>query len=346
MASAQAPEKAETASAPAPSAGPDPAPVVSGTGVGAGASEPDVAEDDTAEAAPRRISRWGALTLGGAAGVVVLAGVLVVAARWLLGTEPVSGFVEDYPGQYPQPNAPGGYPWWLNWAHFFNMFLMVLVIKTGIQIRRETRPEAYWTPRWNPKRRISLTIWVHQALDLLWVLNGVIFVVLLVATGYWTRVVPTSWEVLPNAVSAGLQYASLDWPTTGDWAHYNSLQELAYFTTIFIAAPLAVTTGIRMSGLWPAGHQALDKAFPVELARAVHFPVMIYFTAFITVHVILVFATGALSNLNQIYIGQETTNWTGFWLFALSLAVIIGAAAATRAVIVAPIASLFGKVGR
>lgn len=346
MASAQAPEKAETASAPAPSAGPDPAPVVSGTGVGAGASEPDVAEDDTAEAAPRRISRWGALILGGAAGVVVLAGVLVVAARWLLGTEPVSGFVEDYPGQYPQPNAPGGYPWWLNWAHFFNMFLMVLVIKTGIQIRRETRPEAYWTPRWNPKRRISLTIWVHQALDLLWVLNGVIFVVLLVATGYWTRVVPTSWEVLPNAVSAGLQYASLDWPTTGDWAHYNSLQELAYFTTIFIAAPLAVTTGIRMSGLWPAGHQALDKAFPVELARAVHFPVMIYFTAFITVHVILVFATGALSNLNQIYTGQETTNWTGFWLFALSLAVIIGAAAATRAVIVAPIASLFGKVGR
>lgn len=282
----------------------------------------------------------------GVVAIIVVAAVAVLLTRWLLDTETVAGFVERYPGQYSQPEAPGGYPWWLNWAHFFNAFLMVLVIKTGIQIRTEARPAAYWTPKWNKKRKISLTIWLHNALDLLWVLNGVIFVVLLLATGYWQRVVPTSWEIFPNALSAGLQYVSLDWPTVGEWAHYNSLQELAYFTTIFIAAPLAILTGLRMSGLWPAHNQALNKLFPVELARAVHFPVMIYFTVFILVHLILVFATDALANLNQIYTGDDAQNWTGFWLFALSLAVIVAGAFLARALFVAPIASLFGRVGR
>ncbi|WP_223881240.1 cytochrome b/b6 domain-containing protein [Nesterenkonia ebinurensis] len=296
--------------------------------------------------AGRTTRQWGVLAGTGAGGLVVLTTLLVAGAQWFLGTETGTSFLADYPGQYAQPDAPGGYPWWLNWAHFFNAFLMILIIKTGIQIRTETRPQAYWTPRWNTKRKISLTIWTHQVLDLLWVLNGVVFVTLLVTTGYWQRVVPTSWEIFPNAVSAGIQYASLDWPTHGEWAHYNSLQELAYFTTIFIAAPLAITTGIRMSGLWPTNNQTLNKAFPVETARAVHFPVMIYFTAFILIHVILVFATGALRNLNLIYTGQETTNWTGFFLFTLSLAVIIAAALATRAVLIAPIASLFGRISR
>ncbi|TLP74238.1 hypothetical protein FEF27_09530 [Nesterenkonia sphaerica] len=291
----------------------------------------------------RRTALWAAAGLGG---VVVLAGILVLAAQLFVGTDIGSSFLSRYPGQYEKPEVLGGYPWWLNWAHFFNAFLMVLIIKTGIQIRRETKPEAYWTPKWNKKRRISLTIWTHNALDLLWVLNGVVFVVLLGVTGYWSRVVPTSWEVFPNALSAALQYVSLDWPTAGDWAHYNSAQELAYFATIFIAAPLAITTGVRMSGLWPSDKPNLNKAFPVEWARAVHFPVMVYFTAFILVHVILVFATGALRNLNHIYTGQDATNWTGFWLFVLSLIVIIGAALATRPVIIAPVASLFGRVGR
>lgn len=223
---------------------------------------------------------------------------------------------------------------------------MVLIIKTGIQIRTEARPAAYWSPKWNRKRRISLTIWLHNALDLLWVLNGAVFVLLLFVTGYWQRVVPSSWDVFPNALSAGLQYASLNWPTSGDWAHYNSLQELAYFTTIFVAAPLAILTGVRMSGLWPANNDQLNRIFPVEVARAVHFPVMVYFTVFILIHVILVLANDALRNLNQIYTGDDAQNWTGFWLFALSLLVIAAAAFLSRALFVAPIASLFGRVGR
>ena len=206
-----------------------------------------------------------------------------------------------------------GLPAWLGWQHFFNVFLIVLIIRSGLQVRTEKRPAAFWTPRWSKsgQGKISLNLWFHQSLDILWLVNGVIFVVLLFATGQWMRVVPTSWEVIPNAVSAGLQYLSLDWPLENGWVNYNSLQVLAYFATIFIAAPLAVLTGVRMSGLWPKNATTLNRIYPVEWARAVHFPVMLYFVAFIVVHVALVFLTGALRNLNHMYAAQDADELAG-----------------------------------
>ena len=261
-------------------------------------------------------------------------------------------FLAAYPGEYHLPEgAPVGLPAWLGWQHFMNVFLMVLIIRSGLQIRRETRPSAYWTPKRAGGSKVSLTVWFHQSLDLLWLVNGVVFIVLLFATGQWMRVIPTSWEVFPNAVSAGLQYMSLDWPTDNGWVNYNALQQLAYFATIFIAAPLAAATGFRMSGVWPKKAVKASRLFPIEAARRVHFPVMLYFVAFIAVHVILVFATGALRNLNHMYAAQGSTdpsayasNWFGFWMFVLSLAVIGGAWAASRPFLLAPVASLFGKV--
>jgi thiosulfate reductase cytochrome b subunit len=275
----------------------------------------------------------------------VLGAVVVLLARWLVGLDAVSSFLTRYPGKYELPEAtPTGIPAWIGWQHFFNVFLIVLIIRSGLRLRTEKRPAAYWTPRWNAKGKISLQLWFHQSLDTLWLLNGVIFVVLLFATGHWMRIVPTSWEAFPNALSAGLQYLSLDWPTESGWAHYNGLQQLAYFTTVFVAAPLAITSGVRMSGIWPKDAQRLNKLYPVEWARAVHFPVMLYFVAFIIGHVAMVLATGALRNLNHMYGAQDATNWTGFWIFIGSLVLITAAWVAARPLVLAPIAGLFGKV--
>jgi thiosulfate reductase cytochrome b subunit len=212
-------------------------------------------------------------------------------------------------------------------------------------VRTEKRPRVFFAPRRNRKGKISLTLWFHQSLDLLWLVNGVIYVVLLFATGQWMKVVPTSWEVFPNAISAALQYASLDWPTENGWVNYNSLQQLAYFVTIFVAAPLAVATGVRMSKLWPANARALNRIYPVAWARAVHFPVMLFFVAFIVVHVTLVLATGALRNLNHMYAAQDdSVSWLGLWIFAGSMLVIIAVWVAVRPTVLAPIARLFGTV--
>jgi thiosulfate reductase cytochrome b subunit len=160
--------------------------------------------------------------------------------------------------------------------------------------------------------------------------------------------VPTSWDVVPNAISAALQYASLNWPTENGWVNYNGLQLLAYFATVFIAAPLAHRHGRPdVAGSGPHAAKPLDRVvYPIGDARAIHLPVMFYFVAFTIVHVTLVLSTGALRNLNHMYGGQDAVNWVGFIIFVVSLLVIVAGWFAARPTIVAPIASLFGKVAR
>ena len=84
----------------------------------------------------------------------------------------------------------------------------------------------------------------HFSVTLLWMINGVLDYVLLFTSGQWLRLVPTSWDVFPNAVSTAVQYLSLTFPVDEGWTSYNSLQQLAYFTTVFIAAPTSIVTGL------------------------------------------------------------------------------------------------------
>ncbi|WP_084101136.1 cytochrome b/b6 domain-containing protein [Demequina sp. NBRC 110051] len=310
--------------------------------------EAAVAEDAPVLAGPAptrsRLHPHARRALMAAAALVVVGALAVLVSRWFLGTDAGEGFVADHPGTYPLPaDAPVGIPAWLSWTHFFNVFLMVLIVRTGLQVRRQTRPPAYWTSRTEPTSRIGLPSWTHQALDVFWVLNGVVYIVMLFATGQWMRIVPTSWEVLPGAVSTTLQYLSLDWPAENGWVYYNSLQQIVYFLTVFVAAPLAIATGVRMSLYWRGGER-WDRLYPASVARKLHFPVMIYFVAFVVGHVALVLATGARENLNHMYAGRDDVSWVGVGIFALSLVVIVAAAVALRPVFVAPVAGKFGTV--
>lgn len=353
VAAAPAPEPAPTApdtrsAPPASAAQPPRAAPGAATGTPARAAETDAAES----AAPSRLRK----ALPAVAGVVVLALLAVLAARWLRSLDPVADFIAAYDGHPVLPEGtPEGMPWWMGWQHFLNMFLMVLIIRTGLQIRHETRPPANFTPtkdglfsaRGNTPKKFSLTIWMHQALDALWLLNGVIFVVLLIATGHWARIVPTDPHVFQHALSAGIQYLSLDWPTENGWVHYNALQMLSYALVVFVAAPLAALTGWRMSSWFPTGAKGLNKAFPMEVARKVHFPVMVFFVAFILVHVFLVAFTGLLTNLNHMYTsrGGATDAW-GLVVFLVSVAVTAAAWFFLKPAFTAPVASRFGTVGR
>ncbi len=297
--------------------------------------------------------RWRTLLWAIPAAIVAVAAVVFL-ARWLREMPAVADFLARYPGETHLPEtAPVGIPAWLGWQHFFNAFFIVLIIRSGWLVRTRQRPPAYWTRKntgllrtKGAPKRISLDLWLHQSLDILWIVNGVVFIVLLFATGHWMRIVPTSWEVFPNALSAALQYASLNWPVENGWVNYNSLQLLAYFTTVFIAAPLAIVTGVRMSGAWPSNAEKLNRIYPVEVARAIHFPVMLYFVLFIITHVALVMTTGALRNLNHMYAARDEVSWLGFWIFAASVVAMIAAWIAARPVILRPIASLTGKVSR
>lgn len=331
-------------SAPAPASATAPAQI---TPPATTSSKPDVAEPK--RHGPLTTKQWILAGVLGAFCALGMATAVVLVARGIAGIDAVAEFIQRYPGEYHLPeSAPVGVPAWLAWNHFFNFFLMVLIIRSGLQVRHQKKPPAYWSSKRSPK--VSINLWLHQSLDVLWIINGLVFIVLLFASGHWMRIVPTSWEVFPNALSAALQYLTLDWPTENGWVNYNSLQQLAYFITVFIAAPLAAITGFHLSAFWPKS-PSLSKKYPIEVARSLHFPTMLYFAVFILVHVILVFSTGALRNLNHMYAAQGSPdptqyaeNWAGLLYFALSLLVITAAWFACRPIVLSSIAGFFGKV--
>lgn len=277
---------------------------------------------------------------------------LVLAMRGIRGLPAVQSFMSDFPGATTLPEgAPVGFPAWLAWQHGLNAFFILFIIRSGWQVRTIARPTMFWKRNntglirtKNPPTKISLNLWLHLSFDTLWVINGVLFYVLIFSTGQWLRIVPVSWSIFPNAVSAAIQYGSFDWPVENGWVNYNALQTISYFLVVFIAAPLALITGLRMSPVWKS--KRLSRLYPIEVARAVHYPVMIFFVAFIIVHVVLVFATGILRNLNHMYAVRNDESWLGLGIFAASLVVMILAWFAAQPVVLRTIASLTGSVTR
>lgn len=285
--------------------------------------------------------------------LVVLAGI-VLAAKGIRASDGGQQFLKDYPGESTLPSfAPVGFPIWVNVQHFLSALFIMFIVRSGWQIRTMTRPTAFWTRNntglittKNPPVRIGLQLWFHLSVNTLWVINGLLFYVLIFSTGQWTRVIPVSWDVFPNALSAGLQYASLQWPVENGWINYNGLQLITYFITIFIAAPLAVITGVRMAPGLAGQFRRIEKVYPIELARKIHFPVMLWFVGFIIVHVTLVLATGALRNLNHMYAARDDQSWWGFGIFAASMIVMIIGWIAARPVLLGSAASLTGSIRR
>ena len=289
-------------------------------------------------------------------GALITLGALVVLIPigiWLRSLPPVQSFIATYPGTPTFPaQTPVGIPAWLGWQHFLNAFFLLLIIRTGLEIRSKKRPPAFWTPRrgWFgvAPRRVGINVWFHISLDTLWVLNGVLYIVLLFVTGQWMRIVPTNWDVVPNALSTAIQYASLNWPTENPWVSYNALQVLAYFAIVFIVAPLSLITGARLSPRWPL-ESKLNRALPERPVRWLHNFLLVVFIVFIVQHVALVLLTGALVNLNAMYAATGSTtpepaSMLGLSLFVLSLLAMFIAWISVRPSVLKRLAKLSGKV--
>ncbi|MEO8815785.1 MAG: oxidoreductase, partial [Mycobacterium sp.] len=280
----------------------------------------------------------------------------VAVAKYLVGFDAVQDFMHRYPGREVSPQSKPGIPAWANWTHFFNLFLMTFIIRSGVQILSD-HPRLYYSrnatpnkdewlriakpvpddPLWTAKddsvglprqlglpglrHTIGLARWWHLGADVLWLVNGVVFYVLLFTTGHWRHLVPASWDVFPNAASVGIQYLSLNWPDDNGWVAYNGLQLLAYFFTVFVAAPAAVLTGLGMGPAVSMRLTHISKRLSIQMARSLHFLVLVYFLFFILIHVTLVFATDAVRNLNHMFASRDDTSLVGFAVFAAALVV-------------------------
>ena len=292
--------------------------------------------------------------------IFVLLVIGIAVAQGLRELPVVQEFLARYPGvPASAPEITSGFPAWLRLAHFFNLFLMTFIVRAGVQILAD-HPRLYWkrdcTPGtewfrfqkavpadriWTAKddavtlpgwlgipgirHSIGLARWWHFSTTLFWMVNGVVFYVLLFATDQWVRLVPTTWEVLPNAVSTALQYLSLAFPAEESWTRYNSLQQLAYFVTAFVAAPASIVTGFMQSPAISNRSGWLGRVLNRQRARSIHFLALWWFLLFIFAHVTLVFITGARANLNIMFAGVHDASWSGVAIFVPAMLLVAAA---------------------
>lgn len=292
----------------------------------------------------------------GAASLILL----IAIAQSLRELPSVQAFIRKYPGvAQSAPSIDSGFPWWLQVQHFANMFFMLFIIRAGMQILAD-HPRLYWKrdctpgtdwfrfqlpvpegrvwtakddsvtlPSWlgipGLRHTIGLARWWHFSVNLFWVINGVVFYVLIFATDQWLRLVPITWDVFPAALSTAIQYASLNFPVDHSWTRYNGLQQLSYFTTVFIAAPVSIATGLLQSPAISNKLGWIGRVLNRQMARSIHFISFAWFVLFILAHGVMVFVTGIRENTNHMFAGVEDKSWAGFPLFALAMAVMIAA---------------------
>ena len=81
-------------------------------------------------------------------GAILLAVVIVLAARGVTTLPGVPEFLETHPGEYTLPNyTEPGFPTWARWTHFLNFFFMLLIVRSGLALRHQQRLPAFYTPR-------------------------------------------------------------------------------------------------------------------------------------------------------------------------------------------------------
>ena len=245
-----------------------------------------------------------------------------------------------------------GFPLWLILCHWINFFFLVILIRAGLSILFD-HPRLYFNEGCTPGSEWLKFTPVKVPKDKLWtakddaryispliglpgyrhtvgiargwhfihvpffVLNGIVFVVLLFASDQWLRIVPTSWQIIPDAWNVFVYYATFNLPVEPNgFYHYNALQQLSYFGVIFILAPLAMLTGMSMSPAIENRFHWLPKLFGNRQgARSVHFLVMLSYVVYIIIHVTMVAITGLIRNMNHITLGTDNpTSTTGLYI--------------------------------
>lgn len=268
---------------------------------------------------------------------------LLILAPWVEFKTAGLPYIAAIPQVYPTNFAgPHGFPIWVRACHVLNFFFVMLLIRSGISILYDhprlyfndhCTPGSEWlrvTPLKVPRDRVWTakddaryispligtpgyrhTIGVARVWHFInvhgFIATGLVFIGLLLSTEQWRRIVPTSPRVLAQAWGVWAHYATLHLPPEPNGFYgYNALQQIAYFTVVFVFGPLAIATGLSMS-------PAVVNRFPWyarlfggrQSARSIHFLTMLSFLAFLVVHVTLVAMTGFARNMNHIVMGTD-----------------------------------------
>jgi thiosulfate reductase cytochrome b subunit len=154
-------------------------------------------------------------------------------------------------------------------------------------------------PQWLAMGRV----W-HFFFAWLFAINSLIFVIYAFARGHVRQLLPT-WRDIRHLPREIREHLKLRFPKGEAAKHYNALQKLAYFTVIFILAPLVVLTGLTMSPTMDAALPFLPWIFGGrQSARTIPFICAFSFVAFFIVHIVMVVLSGTWNNVRAMITGR------------------------------------------
>jgi thiosulfate reductase cytochrome b subunit len=184
------------------------------------------------------------------------------------------------------PAAPAErtiHPLWLRVTHWVNVIAMVMMIASGWQIYNASPLFPFVFPS-------SITIGGWLAGALLWhfaamwllVVNGLVYIVLGLATGHFRRKL---LPIRPGDVIADARAALHGQLSYDDLSVYNAVQKLLYLGVI-LAGIVIVLSGLS---IWKSVQlQELTALFGgYEAARYVHFFAMAAIVGFLVLHIVM-----------------------------------------------------------
>jgi DMSO/TMAO reductase YedYZ molybdopterin-dependent catalytic subunit/thiosulfate reductase cytochrome b subunit len=268
------------------------------------------------------------------------------------------------------------FPMWIIITHFANILFMVFMFRSGLEIlsafpkfylsddcppgkewlrltRRVYSADAAhpWSSldeeeAWNPvialpgRKNLGLGRHWHFMTLQFWVANGVVYIIMLFVTGWWHTMVPTSWEVFPDAVRAVGYYLMFHLPPKLPGLPFNAVQLLSYFFVVFILAPFQVLTGAAMSPAILARFPWYTRLFGGrQRARSLHFLGMCAFAGFIVIHIAMVIINGLPNLWTVMVLGHiEATPYYG-----QTEALAIGFAGLFGIVVISVVATWFSR---
>ena len=170
---------------------------------------------------------------------------------------------------------PQYFPWWVVITHFLNLFFLLLLFRSGIEVL-SAFPEVYWyddcppgrewlrfskkmygadsrklwssldeEEAWSPvlalpgQKNIGLGRQWHFRSVQFWILTGIVYIVMVFTTGYWQYLIPTHWSIIPDFINAIGTYLHFQIPAKTASEPFEPLQTLSYFEVIVLVHVVA-----------------------------------------------------------------------------------------------------------
>ena len=181
------------------------------------------------------------------------------------------------------PARPVIHPGWVRLTHWINAAAIVLMVMSGWEIYNASPLFAF---RFPPS--VTLGGWLagallwHFAAMWLFVVNGLVYVLLGIASGHFRQKL---MPIRPREVVADMTAALTLRLSYADLTVYNAVQKLLYVGVI-LAGVVIVLSGVA---IWkPVQFQELAALFGgYDAARYVHFVAMAFIVGFVAIHVFM-----------------------------------------------------------